>query len=96
MAKITKDEIIHLADLANLTLSEAEIEQLGGDLNNIVAYIEQLSELDTSGVQPTYMTVDLENVTRADEIIDYGLGREELLKLAPEQAGGQIKVPKVL
>ncbi|MDR1032390.1 MAG: Asp-tRNA(Asn)/Glu-tRNA(Gln) amidotransferase subunit GatC, partial [Candidatus Nomurabacteria bacterium] len=64
MAKITKDEIIHLADLANLTLSEAEIFALGDDLSRIVDYIKQLGELDTSGVEPTYMTVDLENVWR--------------------------------
>ena len=96
MAKITKDEIIYLAELANLTLSEAEMTALGGDLNGIVTYIEQLGELDTKGVEPTYSTVDLENVWRDDEVIDYGLTREELLKLAPKQAQKQIKVPKVL
>jgi aspartyl-tRNA(Asn)/glutamyl-tRNA(Gln) amidotransferase subunit C len=96
MAKITRAEIVHLAELANLTLGEAEIESLGGDLNNIVAYIEQLSELDTEGVEPTYMTVDLENVWREDEIIDYDLPREDLLALAPDTDDNQIKVPKVL
>jgi aspartyl-tRNA(Asn)/glutamyl-tRNA(Gln) amidotransferase subunit C len=96
MAKITKDEITHLADLANLTLSGAELASLNGDLNRIVGYIEQLGELNTDGVEPTYMTIDLENVTRNDEIIDYGLNREDLLALAPEQAEQQIKVPKVL
>ena len=96
MAKITKDEITHLADLANLTLSGAELASLNGDLNRIVGYIEQLGELNTDGVEPTYMTIDLENVTRSDEIIDYGLSREDLLALAPEQAEQQIKVPKVL
>lgn len=79
-----------------MTLGEAEIESLGGDLNNIVAYIEQLSELDTEGVEPTYMTVDLENVWREDEIIDYDLPREDLLALAPDTDDNQIKVPKVL
>ncbi|MDR0591211.1 MAG: Asp-tRNA(Asn)/Glu-tRNA(Gln) amidotransferase subunit GatC [Candidatus Nomurabacteria bacterium] len=96
MAKITKDEIKHLAELANLTLSDEEVDSLGGDLNDIVAYIEQLSELNTEGVEPTYMTVDLEDVWRDDEVIDYGLTRENLLALAPDQADDQIKVPKVL
>jgi aspartyl-tRNA(Asn)/glutamyl-tRNA(Gln) amidotransferase subunit C len=69
---------------------------LGDDLSRIVDYIKQLGELDTSGVEPTYMTVDLENVWREDEVINYELPRDDLLKLAPEQAAHPIKVPKVL
>jgi aspartyl-tRNA(Asn)/glutamyl-tRNA(Gln) amidotransferase subunit C len=61
-----------------------------------MAYFEQLNELNTDGVEPTYTTVDLENVQRADETIDYSLGRDDLLRLAPEQQAGQIKDPKVL
>jgi aspartyl-tRNA(Asn)/glutamyl-tRNA(Gln) amidotransferase subunit C len=86
----------HLAQLSSLQLDDTEIESLRGDLENILSYIEQLSELDTSGVEPTYQVTDLENVWRDDIVDDYGVSREELLALAPSAEQNQIKVPKVL
>jgi len=96
MTQITSDDVQHLAQLSNLQLDSAEAESLRTDLENIIGYIEQLSELDTSGVEPTYQVTDLQNVWRADEINNYGSDRETLLALAPDAEAGQIKVPKVL
>ncbi len=94
---ITKDEVKHLAKLSNISLSESEVENLRGDLENIVNYINQLNELDTENVEPTYSVSENQNIWREDEIDNYGVGKEELLALAGENIeAGQVKVPKVL
>ncbi|OGL33011.1 hypothetical protein A3F64_02600 [Candidatus Saccharibacteria bacterium RIFCSPHIGHO2_12_FULL_42_8] len=96
MASISKDDVVYLARLSNLSLTDDEVESLQGDLANILDYVGQLSSLNTEGVEPTYQVNDLENVDRLDEVIDYGVTREELLATAPEQKDNQIKVPKVI
>ena len=96
MSTITTDDVRHLAQLSNLQLADDEVENLRGDLENILGYIEQLSELDTTGVEPTYQVTGLENVWRDDEVQDAGVSREQLLELAPEQTDNSVKVPKVL
>lgn len=96
MASISKDDVVYLARLSNLSLTDDEVESLQGDLANILDYVGQLSSLDTEGVEPTYQVNELENIDRPDEVIDYGIGREELLATAPEQKDNQIKVPKVI
>ncbi len=96
MTQISRDDVLHLAQLSNLELSDNEIDSLKIDLSNILGYVEQLSELDTDGVEPTYQVTDLENVWRDDKIIDYGVSREDFIRLAPESTDSQIKVPKVL
>lgn len=93
---ITRDDVLHLAQLSNLQLSDGEITSLQADLSNILGYINQLSELDTSGVEPTYQVTDLENVGRDDVVVAHAADREALLALAPDQIDNQIKVPKVL
>ena len=96
MTQITRDDVLHLAQLSSLELNDDEIDALRIDISNILGYVNQLSKLDTSGVEPTYQVTGLQNVWRDDNIIDYGISREELLALAPESANNQIKVPKVL
>lgn len=95
MTQITRDDVLHLAQLSSLQLSDEEITSLGADLTNIIGYIEQLAELDTTGVEPTYQVTDLNNVWRNDEI-KLGVDPAELVALAPEAQSNQIKVPKVL
>ena len=94
--KNTREDILHLAKLSNLSLEESEIESLQRDLDNIVGYISQLDELNTEGVEPTYQVFEMENVWRADEIKPQDATREQLLALAPDQAQNMIKVQKVL
>ena len=96
MTSISTDDVHHLAQLCSLQLDTNQVESLRLDLENIVGYIEQLSELDTTGVEPTYQVTDLQNVWREDEVDDYGVSRESLLAMAPAADKNQIKVPKVL
>ena len=96
MSTITTDDVRHLAQLSNLQISDDEVDNLRGDLENILGYIEQLSELDTNGEEPTYQVTALENVWRDDEVQTSSVTRERLLSLAPEQADNSVKVPKVL
>lgn len=96
MSTITTDDVRHLAQLSNLQLSEDEVADLQQDLANILSYIDQLGELDTTGVEPTYQVTGLENVWRTDEVEHSDVGRETLLSLAPEAAELSVKVPKVL
>lgn len=93
---ISRDDVLHLAQLSNLQLTDDEIAALQTDLDSILEYVKQLGELDTAGVEPTYQVIDLQNVTRNDEVQPNPAGREELLARAPDQEKHQIKVPKVL
>ena len=94
--EVKREDIEHLADLANFRLSEAQIKSLGKDLQEIIAYISELDKLDTEGVEPTYQVFEMENIWRADESKPQDATRGELLALAPESRDNQIKVPKVL
>ena len=95
MTTISTSDIQHLASLSSLALTDDEVDGLRQDLENIIGYIEQLGELDTSGVEPTYQVTGLENVWRDDEV-QSGISRDELLNLAPEKQNHQVKVPQVL
>ena len=96
MSTITTDDVHHLAQLSSLQLSDSEVENLRTDLENIINYIKQLNEVDTSGVEPTYQVTGLENVWHGDEIDAGSVTPEQLLDLAAEQSGHCVKVPKVL
>lgn len=96
MTQISHDDVQHLAQLSSLQLTDDEVGALQIDLENIVGYIQQLDELDTTGVEPTYQVTDLENVWRDDKVDNYGIGKPALLALAPATEADQIKVPKVL
>lgn len=92
---VSLEDVRHLAELSQIRLSKAELTSLAGDIDRIVGYIDQLDELDTAGVEPTFQLTELENVWRTDEVKPQ-LERRELLQLAPDSEDGQVKVPKVL
>lgn len=96
MSTITNDDVRHLAQLSSLQMSDAEAELLRVGIEKIINYINQLDELDTDGVEPTYQVTGLQNVWRDDEIIDSSVSRQQLLALAAEQSDNCVKVPKVL
>jgi len=96
MTQISDSDVQHLAQLSNLQLADDEVTSLRTDLENIIGYIQQLDELDTSGVEPTYQVTDLQNVWRNDVVDNYGIEKAALLQLAPATEADQIKVPKVL
>lgn len=93
---VTQDDVLHLAQLSSLQLSDDELSSLQQELTSILGYIAQLDELDTSGVEPTYQVTDLENIWRDDVVTMSDVDREALLKLAPLARNDQIEVPKVL
>ncbi|MBQ3464702.1 Asp-tRNA(Asn)/Glu-tRNA(Gln) amidotransferase subunit GatC [Candidatus Saccharibacteria bacterium] len=94
--EIKREDILHLADLSNFSLSEKQVSSLEKDLSGIIKYISQLDELDTENVEPTYQVFEMENVWRDDEILEQDASREDLLELSKEVIDNQIKVPKVL
>lgn len=87
---------MHLAELSDFSLTDAEIDSLGGDLRSIIGYISQLEELDTDNIEPTYQVFEMKNIWRADETKTQDATREQLLALTKEEKDNQIKVPKVL
>jgi len=96
MTQISRDDVLHLAQLSSLELGDAEIDGLQVDISNILGYVEQLGKLDTQGVEPTYQVTGLSSVWRDDSVINYGITREELLARSSEVVDFQVKVPKVL
>jgi aspartyl-tRNA(Asn)/glutamyl-tRNA(Gln) amidotransferase subunit C len=96
MAKLTRDDVLKLAALSKLRLSDAEIEKLRSELSEILDYVEILGKVDVSGLAPTYQVSGLKNVMRDDEIKDYGYAAKDLLKNAPATQNGQFKVKRVL
>lgn len=93
---IKREDILHLADLSEMSLSEDNIASLEKDLQGIIDYISQIGELDTGDIEPTYQVFEMENIWREDEILPQDANREQLLALTKEEKDNQIKVPKVL
>ncbi|MDX1765639.1 MAG: Asp-tRNA(Asn)/Glu-tRNA(Gln) amidotransferase subunit GatC [Candidatus Saccharimonadales bacterium] len=96
MPKVSADEIRRLASLSKIQLSDDEVEQYRKEFEKILGYVSQLQSADTEGVEPTSQVTGLVNVTRPDEIKDYGVTKQQLLDLAPDQEDGYIKVRRVL
>lgn len=93
--KITKELILHIAELAHLKLREDEIKKFQKDLNQILEYVDKLNELDTENVEPLSHPLPLINVMREDKLKS-SIEREEALKNAPDSTEEFFKVPKVI
>ena len=92
---LTKEQIQHVADLARLKLTAAEISKFGKELTGILDYVNILNEVNTEGVEPTAQVTGLVNVTEKDEISAFG-NPEKLLHCSPMPvSGAQIKVKSV-
>jgi aspartyl-tRNA(Asn)/glutamyl-tRNA(Gln) amidotransferase subunit C len=96
MAKLSTEDVLKLARLARLHLKTEEIERFQSEISAILAYVEQLQTVDVAQLEPTYQVTGLTNVTRPDEIREYGTTPEELLRNAPATEGGHIKVKRML
>lgn len=92
---IDLEQVRKVANLARLELTEPEEEQFTSQLNGILNYFEQLSELDTTGVPPTTRAIEVVNVTRPDQL-EPDPAREEILAGAPDRDGDFFKVPKII
>ena len=92
---IDREQVRKVANLARLEMEPEEEEQFASQMNSILEYFEQLSELDTQDVAPTTRAIDVSNVTRPDELRPYP-DREAILNEAPDPDGDFFKVPKIL
>ena len=93
--KISRAEVEHIANLARLELTEDEIEQLESDLSQILEYVDQLNELDTTEVPPTSHVVGEGDVLRED-VTRPSLPPEDVLSNAPQAEEGYFRVHAVL
>jgi aspartyl-tRNA(Asn)/glutamyl-tRNA(Gln) amidotransferase subunit C len=89
---IDREQVLHVARLARLKLSEEEVETMTGELSGILEHVDRIGKLDLEGVEPTTHVVALENVLRADEPRP-SLAPEVALAPAPEAVDGAFRVP---
>lgn len=92
---VTKDEVRHIAHLARLEVSEERLEQLSGEVNHILDWIEQLNAVDIEGVEPMTSAVEASLYLREDKVAPKAT-REDVLKNAPKSEEGFFVVPKAV
>ncbi len=93
--KLTREEVLHIARLARLGLTEDEIDRMREQLSNILENFEILKQVDTTGVPPTAQSIALQNVMRDDEVAP-SLPADEVLANAPRKEGDFFRVRAVL
>jgi len=89
---ITRDEVLHVARLARLALTEEEVERLGAQLSAILEAVGKVGELDLADVEPTSHPLDLVNVA-ADDEPQPSLSADEVFANAPDREGNFFRVP---
>jgi aspartyl-tRNA(Asn)/glutamyl-tRNA(Gln) amidotransferase subunit C len=95
MAEISREDVVHVANLARLHLTDDEVDRMQAQLSNILEAIETLRDVDTSHVGPTASVIGLENVMR-DDIARPGMARDAALANAPLRDDPFLRVPTVL
>ncbi|MDL1968022.1 MAG: Asp-tRNA(Asn)/Glu-tRNA(Gln) amidotransferase subunit GatC [Deltaproteobacteria bacterium] len=93
--KITKKEVVHVANLARLDLDEESIGKFAGQIDNILEYVDMLNRIETKGVTPTSHAIFLTNAFREDKVKEH-LDRNKALANAPEKEDGNFVVPKII
>lgn len=93
--KISKQEVEYVAQLARLSLSEKELDMMTGQLDNILAYVDKLAELDTTDVEPTSHVLSITNALRED-VAQPSLAREQAVQNGPNNNGEFFQVPKIM
>lgn len=93
---MTVDEVKKLAKLSRIAVSEEEAVRFAAEFTNLLNYFEQLQRVDTANLAPTSQVTGLVNVSRADQIEDYGTTPDELLKAVPATEQRYIKTKRVL
>lgn len=89
---IAREQVLHVAKLARLGLSEEEVETMAGELSGILEHVDRIASLDLDGVEPTSHVVELENVLRPD-VPHESLDRDVALAPAPDPDDGAFRVP---
>lgn len=97
MVKLTKADVLHVAKLAKLTLRDDEVERYGRQLSEVLKHVEELTEVDTSGIEPTSQTTGLENVYRQDQVmVGKSLSQDQAVSGTDEVYNGYFKVAAIL
>jgi aspartyl-tRNA(Asn)/glutamyl-tRNA(Gln) amidotransferase subunit C len=92
--KLTKEQVSHIAKLARINLTEAEVEKFTNQMGNILGFFEKLNEVDTTGIPETNQVTGMQNVSREDKVVDFE--EEEILIACSRNpiVDNQIKVKK--
>ena len=93
--RISREDVLHVARLARLDLTEAELERFTEQLAAVLAHAADVASLDTAGVPPTAHPLELQNVLR-DDVPQPSLDRDEVLAQAPAVEDGRFAVPRIL
>lgn len=96
MSMLSRDDVVRLARLARISLSDDEVEAFAVELSAILGYVEQLSSVDVADLKPTNQVTGLTNVMRPDEMIDYGYTPVKLLENVPQVESNQLKVKRMI
>jgi aspartyl-tRNA(Asn)/glutamyl-tRNA(Gln) amidotransferase subunit C len=96
MAQLTRDDVLKLARLARIELTDDEVSEFTDEFSAILKYVEILQSADIAGLEPTSQVTGLTNVTRADETREYGYAPEDLRANVPAMQDGQIKVKRMI
>ncbi len=96
MAKLSPEDVLKLARLARIDLTEDEVQEFAGEFDAILAYVEKLQAVDVEGLEPTTQVNGLKNVMRSDEVVDYGYQSKDLLKNVPQTRDDLIKVKRMI
>jgi aspartyl-tRNA(Asn)/glutamyl-tRNA(Gln) amidotransferase subunit C len=91
---LSEKDVLNVAKLARLELSEEEVRRFSQQLSSILGYVEQLNRLDVKDAEPLAHVLDLKNVFREDAI-QPSLPQKEILANGPEVSAGHFKVPKI-
>ena len=94
MERISKDDVRHVAKLAELEFNEKDVEKITSQLDRILDHVAKISKVDTEGIPPTSHVLDIKNVFREDEAKP-SVTQEEALKNAPDEENQGFKVPKI-
>jgi len=96
MAKITKDEVIHISELSRIGIPEGEIAKFQSDLDQILEYVDQLKQVDVVDTTPLAQVTGLTNIVSDDNVAPCRINSKLLLANVPRLKGGSIVVPAIL
>jgi len=94
-AEFTPEEVTYVATLARLELNRDEVRHYAEQLSAVLGHIDAIRALDLTGVPPTSHAFDLVNVLR-DDVVESGVDRDEVLRVAPSTESGRFRVPPIL
>lgn len=92
---VSKDEILHIADLADLNIKDNEIDEYAKNLQDILNFVEVLNKVDTENVEESVRAINNVNVFRKDEVKEFE-DKESLIENAPDKKDGMFKIPRVI